>query len=583
MKVLVVGIFTILCIGFGCTKLTLGNTKIQLQETFNLSPRKLTRAVQYLETYGYLKRAKVYYPYRRSNIKNAVSKFQKFSHLNVSGHLDKMTLDKMDKPRCGVADSSPPGGNIKVKFVGKDSTDAKSSGNRHKRNVFPGNWKTNKIKYRFKSYTNQLSIPDQRREIEKAFKVWTDGTPLSFQEVTNNNEDIEISFSTGFHGDGYPFDGRGLTLAHAFFPGEDKRGGDVHFDGDELWTTRVGIDIGTNLHAVATHEFGHALGLGHSSDPDSVMLPFYEASSQKLVLGRNDRATIRRIYGNPESIVAKSMDEDYHLRDSGIVLENQGLVGGERKLRTGPLCDYTFDAVANIRNELFFIKNTTFWRIDKQGKLIDEKGMSMSSFWTEFPDVQVDAAFTRPSDQYIVFISGKQYWVYVDNSRLESGSPRSICDFGICGVDKIDAAVVWGANKQIYIFRGKEFWKLDDNLKAEIGYPRNISDLKGVPYNLDGAVEDPDGYTYFIKGQSAWRLEDNKLSVSSGYPKYIGVRWFSCDEAGYVTKTTATPLNGNQENGNGDGGNGSFSKFFLIPKSSILIVTLSFIFVASQC
>lgn len=71
-----------------------------------------------------------------------------------------------------------------------------------------------------------------------ALKVWSDITPLNFHEVAGNSADIQIDFSKADHNDGYPFDGPGGTVAHAFFPGDHHTAGDTHFDDDEYWTFR---------------------------------------------------------------------------------------------------------------------------------------------------------------------------------------------------------------------------------------------------------------------------------------------------------------------------------------------------------
>lgn len=48
---------------------------------------------------------------------------------------------------------------------------------------------------------------------------------------------------------------------------------------------------------VAVHEFGHALGLGHSSVEGSIMFPWYSKHSDFAELPEDDRIGIQEIYG----------------------------------------------------------------------------------------------------------------------------------------------------------------------------------------------------------------------------------------------------------------------------------------------
>lgn len=78
--------------------------------------------------------------------------------------------------------------------------------------------------------------------LSHAFKAWSNAAPLNFRRVSTDDKgaaaggDIRVSFNRLFHDDGYPFDGQGGTLAHAFFPGRGEVAGDTHFDDQEIWS-----------------------------------------------------------------------------------------------------------------------------------------------------------------------------------------------------------------------------------------------------------------------------------------------------------------------------------------------------------
>lgn len=50
--------------------------------------------------------------------------------------------------------------------------------------------------------------------------------------------DLQVDFLHGSHGDGYPFDGAGGAVGHAFFPSDPARAGGVHLDAEEDWAFR---------------------------------------------------------------------------------------------------------------------------------------------------------------------------------------------------------------------------------------------------------------------------------------------------------------------------------------------------------
>lgn len=152
--------------------------------------------------------------------------------------------------------------------------------------------------YAFSSLTGRLTSDQVKGEFQKAFAEWSKHVKVRFQPASSitNQKTIHVLFGTGDHGDGYPFDGRGRTLAHTFYPSPpnpEPIAGDMHLDDDEPWQIGDGVD----LFSVVLHELGHSLGLGHSDNPESVMYPYYR---KVTALHAEDIRAIQELYAPQE-------------------------------------------------------------------------------------------------------------------------------------------------------------------------------------------------------------------------------------------------------------------------------------------
>ncbi|WP_081476769.1 matrixin family metalloprotease, partial [Brevibacillus laterosporus] len=247
----------------GLSKNSTGESVIELQ--------KFLGKFGYLEAVSEVAEAVTYEGIFDDSTEKALLKYQEFHGLSQTGKLDEATIEQMSLRRCGVKD---PVGNFTAQGNKWDKTD---------------------LTYRFVNFTPELTEQEIRSAITTALSLWSTVTPLTFTEVTGN-ADILISFVTGDHGDGNPFDGVGNVLAHAYYPppnGGDIAG-DAHFDDSETWSVNL-PPSGTDLVTVAAHEFGHSLGLDHSTVHGALMFPTY--SGPQRFLHQDDIGGIQSIYG----------------------------------------------------------------------------------------------------------------------------------------------------------------------------------------------------------------------------------------------------------------------------------------------
>ncbi|XP_042348697.1 matrix metalloproteinase-17b [Plectropomus leopardus] len=458
-------------------------------------------------------------------VTNAVKSMQRFAGLKDTGVVDEETMALMNSPRCSLPDQD---------IHSKSLANQKGSNMRRRRRAI-SMWTRRNINWRLHSYpsSSNLSRETIRSLVFYALRVWADPTPLEFHEVGSPEAaDLQVDFLHGYHGDGYPFDGAGGAVGHAFFPSDPARAGGVHLDAEEEWAFRQPASEGTDLFTVLVHEFGHALGLTHSSSRHSVMRPYYQGPAGDPLqyrLGPQDLEHITQLYGKKNQLLATDAPR--------LAPEPQLHHRGHHHHHTyGPSidrCNTSFDAVARIRGETFFFKGLTMWRVNGGG-LVSSRGASVRRLWRGLPPdlPRLHAVLERQSDHAIIFISGSQFWLFRDLS-LQEGYPQPLSALrmgvNLAGVDDEEEedvtagkwGLVWDPEE------GPVWGNIGGNEEGQ--QEDNWTQL--LREGVSGITTDSDGAVYLFKGNSYWKFTFPGSSVQDGYPRSSTADWLNCPDS----------------------------------------------------
>ncbi|XP_070600472.1 matrix metalloproteinase-9-like [Erythrolamprus reginae] len=291
------------------------------------------------------------------------------------------------------------------------------------------------------------------------------------------------------------------------------------YDADQKWGFCP--DQGYSLFLVAAHEFGHALGLEHSSIREALMFPMYTYLAD-FQLHADDIEGIQYLYGEgsgpqptvpiPPSQAPTEAEDD----DDSYVTETPAVDGRSRACQVE-----TFNGVGEIQKALHFFKDGQYWKMSGTGlgpRKVDllEGPLRIQSTWPALPDV-IDAAFQDPLTKRLFFFSGQSFWVY-QGARVIG--PRSLEKLGIGrDVHKIVGSLTRKRGKAL-LFSGDQFWRLDvKKEQVDKEYPHYIDSLfPGVPTDAN-LVFQHKGRFHFCRHPFCWQMSPRYQVTRVGYFK----------------------------------------------------------------
>ncbi|OWR40976.1 hypothetical protein KGM_212426 [Danaus plexippus plexippus] len=454
--------------------------------------------VSFLKKYGYLSEQGFGSPtYTAQSIAEAVRSMQTFAGLPPTGQLDSETRKLFKRKRCGVKD-------------------IETKSNKIKRYILQQGWGRKAITYRVINGSSTLEKSRVEALMANALAVWAPHGNLRFKSLSSA-ADIQVSFASKDHGDGFPFDGPGHVVAHAFPPPH----GAMHFDDDEQWGDNANEedeDV-TDFFAVAVHEVGHALGLSHSNVKSSVMYPYYQVPVEKL--HEDDILGMQELY-------LKEQPSSAEIAASFTIAPRSTVADSDENLLPD-LCYANYDTLQVIQNKLYVFEEEWVWVLSER-KIIEE------GYPKRFHDVfvglprhfKVIRTIYENRNGHIVIFSGRSYFAF--SSRFHLIKRGRITDFKIPSrVAELTTVFLSNYNNKTYLIDDERYWRYDEDTETmDKGYPKQMSAWRDVPYPVDAALIWK-GDTFFFRGPRFWRFDNKSVKAHPYYPLPTAVVWFPCE------------------------------------------------------
>lgn len=159
--------------------------------------------------------------------------------------------------------------------------------------------------------------------VREAFEAWEAVIDIDFVEVS---DDSSVAFRLGWD----TIDGPFGVVGTAQYSGTKFTGplftinqAEIRFDTAETWSLdQTSNEQNNNFYTTALHEIGHAIGLGHTDNPDTVMFPFMQESVLDLATGDIQGAQLQ--YGARTTPEITSGDDRIMLSDGNEAVDGLG-------------------------------------------------------------------------------------------------------------------------------------------------------------------------------------------------------------------------------------------------------------------